>query len=345
MEYKGKYNIFDSSLLKTYPLKDRKSRVQLNDILDTDVLSEITFDLPDTTIDIINFIAEKIILTRKERKPVIFFTGAHLIKNGLGMLLAGLVNKNIVTLVGGNGATSIHDFELALIGKTSEDALNALKEARFGMTVEFSYINEAIFLGNRLKVGFGESLGRFICDSSFRDKISSRLKTKIEFLYPEKSILATCYKQNTPFTVHVGIGTDVIDQHRNFDGEAKGGCSARDFYIFASEISKCKEGGMFLNVGSAVTGPEVFLKAVAICSNTGNPPRGIITADFDIREEASHKMTDESSCQYYYRDQKSVVTRIPQAFDGRGFYIKGDQKQTIPVLYNKIMEKLKKERF
>ncbi|MHC4437183.1 MAG: hypothetical protein ACYS3S_07480, partial [Planctomycetota bacterium] len=156
--------------------------------------------------------------------------------------------------------------------------------------------------------------------------------------HPEVSLLAACYENNVPFTIHVGIGTDVIDQHPSFDGQAKGGCSGRDFLIYTNEIAKLTTGGVVLNIASAVTGPEVLLKAVSIAANTGSIPNGILTADFELRDRDAGDMNDESSQAYYFRDQKSVVTRIPQAFSGKGFYIKGNQKQTFPLLYKKTIQ-------
>ena len=139
---------------------------------------------------------------------------------------------------------------------------------------------------------------------------------------------------------HVGIGTDVIDQHPSADGAAKGGCSGRDFLIFSEQISKFTQGGVFLNIGSAVTGPEVLLKAISMAANVGCKPAGIITADFDLRPFEPGAMTDEGSAGYYRRDQKSVVARIPAAFGGEGFYIQGNQLQTVPALYSAILEEL-----
>jgi hypothetical protein len=180
-----------------------------------------------------------------------------------------------------------------------------------------------------------------ICDKEFRDMVFALVakdnKPK-EFAHSEVSVLAVCYENAVPFTVHVGIGTDVIDQHPSFDGQAKGSCSGRDFLIYTQEISQMTEGGVVLNIGSAVTGPEVLLKAASMAANAGNGPRNIITANFDLRHHDSRAMGNESEQGYYYRDQKSVVTRIPQAFTGKGYYIQGNQKQTFPLLYRKMME-------
>ena len=160
------------------------------------------------------------------------------------------------------------------------------------------------------------------------------------WLYPHISVLAACYENNVPFTVHAGIGTDVIDQHPSFDGCAKGACSAADFLIFTQMITKLTNGGVILNIGTAVTGPEVLLKAFSMAANVGKKPARIITADFDLRLYRPEDMADESTQCYYFRDQKSIVTRIPDAFDGKGFYIRGNQKQTFTCLYKKIIENL-----
>jgi hypothetical protein len=182
-----------------------------------------------------------------------------------------------------------------------------------------------------------------VCNKEFRDRVfalSEKENTSKQFTHPEVSVLAACYENSVPFTVHIGIGTDVIDQHPSFDGRAKGGCSGRDFLIYTQEVSRLTNGGVVLNIGSAVTGPEVFLKAVSMAANAGHVPKNIITVDFDLRHHDARVMSDESEQGYYYRDQKSVVTRIPQAFEGKGYYIQGNQKQTFPLLYRKIMEQL-----
>jgi len=343
MQYDGKYNVFDLNKINTYPLSTRSNKVTLDDLVMPGDIDDVVIDLPDKIVSDIEAIAGAIVSGRKSDKPVILFTGAHLIKNGLGPLLADLVKRKVITLVAGNCATVIHDFELALIGQTSENVPDALGKGRFGMAYEFAYINCALSLGNENKLGFGESLGKTICDKYFRDQVfASAVKDKspCTFSHPQVSVLAVCYETNVPFTVHVGIGTDVIDQHPSFDGRAKGGCSGRDFLIYTNEIAGCTNGGVILNIGSAVTGPEVLLKAVSMAANAGSVPNNIITADFDLRGHEPKAMSDESKEGYYFRDQKSIVTRIPQAFNGKGFYIQGDQKQTFPLLYKKIVEQL-----
>jgi len=343
MEYGGKYNVFDLSQIDTYPLCTRSNKVTLDDLVRPEDLEGVTVELPDRTCRHIETVARAIVSCRKSDKPVVIFSGAHLIKNGLGPLLADLARRGLVTLVAGNCATAIHDFELALTGQTSENVPDALDKGQFGMAYEFAYINCALSEGNECKFGFGESLGRMILDEDFREQVLAAVakdNSPKDFAHPEISVLVACYENNIPFTVHAGIGTDVIDQHPSFDGQAKGGCSGRDFLIYANEITKLTDGGVLLNIGSAVTGPEVLLKAVSMAANTGKVPSGIITADFDVRLHNPDAMSDESSQGYYYRDQKSVVTRIPGAFTGKGLYIQGNQKQTFPLLYKKIIEGL-----
>ncbi|MCX5637415.1 MAG: hypothetical protein NTX52_06950 [Planctomycetota bacterium] len=340
MDYNGKYKVFDTGRINTYPIRMRTNKVTVEDLLWPADVDNLVIDLPNKICGDIDIIAEAVVSARQAGKPVILFTGAHLIKNGLGPLLVDLLSRGLVTCVAGNGSTAIHDFELALIGQTSEYVPDSLGKGHFGMAYEFAYINWAISFGNQRKLGLGESLGKMICEEDFRSEVLAAVAkddSPRKFLHPEDSIIAACYKNDVPFTVHVGVGTDVTDQHPSFDGQAKGGCSGRDFLIYTNEITKLADGGVVLNIGSAVTGPEVLLKAVSMAANAGSPPKGIVTSDFDLRDYDPSRMTDESSEGYYFRDQKSIVTRIPRAFAGKSFYIKGDQKQTVPLLYKKIV--------
>ena len=340
MEYKGRYRIFDPAQIVTYPVSERTNKVKLADLVDPDHISRMAPEVPNDVTDDITLLAREIVAAREKSRPVLLFTGAHLIKNGLGRLVGDLVRRGMFTMISGNAATSIHDFELGLIGETSEYVPLALEKGRFGMAFEFNFINTALILGNRYRLGYGESVGRMICDDAFRIEAAKILDLKdqiIHFRYPDLSVQGVCYENNIPFTVHAGMGMDVIDQHHYFDGEAKGGCSGRDFLIYTDEITRLTEGGVILNVGSAVTGPEVFLKAASMAANTGHVPDRIITANFDLRPYDPDTFTNENAVGYYYRDQKSIVTRIPQAYRGKGYYIRGNQKLTIPLLYQKLL--------
>lgn len=343
MKYEGKYQIFDSNKIVTYPISERENKVKLYDLLDPVIVGSMDFKVTEKVHENLQMLAKEVVQYRNNNLPIILFTGGHLIKNGLGLLLADLVNRDMLTCVSGNMATSIHDFELAMIGQTSEYVPQALEKGQFGMAYEFAYINEAISLGNDKNFGLGESLGKMIMDEEFRREVMKkviRIGAPKQFQYPDKSVLAMCYKKNIPFTIHAGIGTDVIDQHISFDGKAKGGCSGRDFLIYTHEIEKLSKGGMVFNIGSAVTGPEVFLKAASMTGNVGKVPYKIITADFDIRPFKRSSITNESSMGYYNRDQKSIVVRVPEAYGGKGYYVEGNQKQTFPLFYKYLTELL-----
>jgi hypothetical protein len=343
MEYKGKYTPFDPNQILTYPISTRENKVKLENLVYPEQTMETKYDVKPEVAESIKILADSLVQCRKKNQPVVMFTGAHLIKNGLGLLLVDLVKRDMITCVAGNMATTIHDFELALIGQTSEYVPKALERGQFGMAYEFAFINTAMNLGNEHKLGLGECLGKTICDPAFRKLVFDQVWREgapDHFSHPDKSVLATCYERNIPFTVHVGIGTDVTDQHESFDGRAKGGCSGRDFLIYTHEIEKLSIGGMLLNVGSAVTGPEVFLKAASMTGNVGKRPLHLITADFDIRPYDPKHITDESKVGYYYRDQKSIVVRVPEAYDGKGYYIEGNQMQTFPAFYQAIVSRL-----
>jgi len=345
MQYRGRYSVFNPERIRTYPVSERLNKVKLDDLVVCAEVLEAEYDVGGAEA-LIAEVAELIKAACHAGKPVIWFTGAHLVKNGLSPLLIDLVNRGVVTLVATNGAGTIHDCELALIGQTSEHVPNALQDGKFGMAREFSYINAAVAEGHSRRWGYGESLGAMMMDSEFRNAVAGRLGIDgaMEFKHPQYSLIAACYKARTPLTVHVGIGTDVTDQHADFDGCAKGACSGLDFLIFASEVEKLSGGGVVLNVGSAVTGPEVLLKAVSMVSNVGNPPAGLVTVNFDLKPYRRQAMADERDMHYYFRDQKSIVTRVPDAFGGKGFYVQGNQLVTVPRLYQEVIRVLEKPR-
>ena len=348
MEYKGNYNLFNNSKIKTYPLKQRKSKVSITDFLDCKKLRNSKINFPSEDIE---KIALSVVKAYKSGNPVIVMAGAHLVKNGLSPIIIDLMERGIITLFATNVASAIHGFELALTGESSENVRDGLKKGEFGMAFETGvYLNQALIKGNNMKLGFGESMGRLFIDSSFRKNvIYSSLKNNKKnrnyhmpydgFKYVENCIFAQALKLNIPVTVHASMGTDIIDQHSNFDGAAKGATSARDFLIFVKEVTKLTKGGVVLNISSAVMGPEVLLKAVSMAANTGKAPRGIVTGDFDLRPCAADDK-HEGRYHYYFRDQKSVVKRIPEVYSGKGYYVEGDQKITLPSLYQYILKLL-----
>lgn len=340
MEYKGKYTAFDPTQIKTYPVSTRTNKVKFSDLHFPEEVLKTKYEVGEGVEERLEKLAKDIVEFRKQGKPVVMLTGGHMIKNGLSPLVADMVKKDMITLFAGNGATSIHDFELGLIGETSEYVPQALEKGEFGMAFEFNYINAAVTVGNSMKLGYGESVGRMFNDEGFRKKVQEvlRVEEDVEFLHSEICLQSICYQNDVPFTVHAGIGTDVLDQHEFFDGADKGGCSGRDFLIYTEEITKFTEGGIIMNIGSAVTGPEVFLKAASMAGNIGKVPDNIITANFDLRPYDPKVFSNEEEVGYYYRDQKSIVTRVPQAYNGKGYYISGNQLATLPMLYQKIIE-------
>ena len=340
MIYQGKQPFFNSSDIKTYPLSQRRNKVHWN-ALHTPLTVLAAAPAPHQIQALVAPVAQAIVRARKNGWPVILFSGAHVLKNGFGPIIIDCMERGLITLYAVNTAGTIHDFELALIGETSEYVPDALGKGEFGMAYEFTYINEAIKEGNRLRLGYGESLGKMIVDKEFQKTVLQRAWREAapsEFSHPDISVLAAAARLSMPMTVHAIIGGDVIDQHPGFDGEAKGGTSGRDFLIFVQHVCGLKQGGVFINMGSAVIGPEVFLKSISMASNVGDGPSSeLVTADFDIRPQQPEAMSDERQYGYYYRDQKSVVTRIPQAFGGRGYYVQGDQLVTLPELYRQVI--------
>ncbi len=344
LRYAGRYPIFDATRIETYPVAGRPNKVKLDDLMRPAAALEAEHVVTPEQAELIDRVAGEIVEARKAERPVVVITGAHLIKNGLGPLVFDLIQRKAITLVATNGAGAIHDFELALFGQTSEHVPNALPAGQFGMAYEFAYQNEAINVGHAMDLGYGESLGRMICDREFRRQVLERVHREGApeyFKHPDVSVLAAAYQAGVPLTVHASIGTDVLDQHPNFDASAKGAASGRDFLIFTQHMAGFTQGGVVVNIGSAVTGPEVLLKAVSMVGNVGKAPTGLVTADFDIRPHDPGAMADESKAEYYYRDQKSIVTRVPQAFGGRGYYVQGNQKATIPALYKALRATLR----
>ncbi len=332
MEYRGKYNIVDLEKVRTYSLFTRPSEVPLEKLIDLQAILKAPLKYHSEEL---KTVANAIVNARNNDKPVIIFSGAHAVKNGLSPIYNDLMKRKIITAFASNGAFTIHDFELALAGKTSENVPNALEKGLFGFAEETNkYINNALIHGNKLKLGYGESIGRFMAGESFPEKL--------DFPHKEVSVQYNAFINDIPFCAHCAIGDDIYHTTKYFDGEAIGGCSGRDFLIFVNEVTKLINGGVCLLIGSAVIGVEAYLKAFSIAANIGKVPKNIVTADFDLREatisDAQNSKKDQPT--YYFRDIKSIVVRIPNAFSGKGYYVKGDQNLTLPALYKLILKKI-----
>ncbi|MGQ9629231.1 MAG: hypothetical protein ACUVXI_02820 [bacterium] len=319
------YSILDFSGVRTYPIRERVNLVTLKDLVGPDAKPP-HFESKD-----MREVARRIVEARRNRRPVIWMMGAHVVKCGMSLIVIDLMKRGVITHVAGNGAVSIHDFEIALIGETSEDVSTAIEDGTFGMAEETGrYINEAIIKGAEEEIGYGESIGRMIAE---------RWDFPYKFPHKDCSILATAYELGIPATIHATIGTDIIHQHPLCDFGAIGETSGWDFRIFAASVSKL-EGGVFCNFGSAVTGPEVFLKALSVSRNLGYKVEVFTTANFDLIDLGDYRRpVGKDEPDYYYRPRKNIVNR-PTSTGGRGFHIVGDHAVTIPNLYKLIREGL-----
>jgi len=309
---------FDLSKLKLLPLSERIHDVQLADVL---FETPPTFTHPD-----LNAVCDAIITARKKNAAVIMMYGAHVIRKGCARLMIRLMEEGFITHFATNGAGAIHDFELAMIGQTCESVEKYISEGQFGLWHETGQINDAVNKGAGL--GFGEAVGRYICENNFP--------------YADTSVLAAGYRLNVPVTVHVGIGNDIIHEHPNCDGAATGQATLTDFLVYAKSVENL-EGGVFINVGSAVTGPEVYLKCLAMARNVakqeGRKIADFTTAVFDKQPMAGDftKAPDKANPHYFFRPWKTILARTV-ADGGRSYYIQGDHQETVGNLATKLLE-------
>ena len=315
--------LLDFSDITTYSAKIRKNLVTIENMADPQ-----KDDIPDWGDEDFDELVERIINARKNGRPVIFSMGAHVIKNGLSRYLIEFIKNGIISHIASNGAGSIHDFELAYLGGTSEDVPTAIEDGSFGMWEETGkWMNEAIRSGAEKDLGYGEGLGTYIDENPQR------------FPHKDDCVLYQAYKHKVPATYHIALGTDIIHQHPSVDFGAIGKASGIDFHKMCHSVSRL-EGGVFLNFGSGVIGPEVFLKALSISRNLGYQVKDITTANFDLIDLGDYKSKiGYENPQYYYRPRKNIVNR-PTSMGGRGWHFCGDHKITIPSLYKKIMEKI-----
>ena len=299
--------MLDFSKIKTIPIRKRKNKVRLSDLVkpqDSKILAK-SKDFDE--------LAERIIKAHKNKKQIILMMGAHVIKTGMSLLIIDMMKKNIIKHIAMNGAGPIHDFELALIGQTSEYVEKTIEDGTFGMIEETGRIlNDAVKEGSKNNHGMGYSIGKKISDLNLKNK--------------EFSIFYNAYKLKIPVTVHVAIGTDIIHQHPSCDGAAIGKTSYQDFKIFAESVSKLQD-GVILNVGCAVILPEVFLKALTIARNLGYKVEKITAANLDMND--------------HYRPRENVVSR-PTSLGGKGFTIIERHEKTIPTLHRLIVNGIKK---
>src|SRR6266404_4244414 len=304
--------------LQTYPLSSRKSKVSVRDFAKppaaNPALSKFLSSLPNflAAADLRNLLAA-IQQARKQRKAILWGIGGHVIKVGLGPVLIELMRRGFITSLAMNGAALVHDFEIALVGNTSEDVETGLGGGAIGMAAETGeYLNQIAKVAMRARLGYGEAAGQFLHNAV------------IDVPYANSSVLVAAYKLRIPVTVHLAIGTDIPHMHRTADGAALGSATYLDFRLFCSLVEQMHPGGIYLNWGSAVLLPEVFLKAVSVVRNLGVPLRPITTANFDFIQ--------------HYRPLQNVVRR-PTASPHRrggpeshGYAITGHHELLMPLV-------------
>ena len=309
------YEEFDLSGIKTYPLGSRQSKVGVAQFAKAhqkgNGLGAFIDSLPSLlAADDFKAVVDAIVKAKRNDRAIIWGLGAHVLKTGLSPILVDLMERGFVSAIATNGAGIIHDFEIAIAGATSEDVDGTLGEGRFGMAEETGRdINRAIADGAKAGLGLGQSVGKYL--DSIRPKFGNL------------SIAATAFRLGIPLTAHVGIGTDIIHMHPSASGAAIGDTSLRDFRYFVSSVARL-EGGVYLNCGSAVVLPEVFLKAVALARNDGRSLDGITTVNLDFLRQ--------------YRAQTNVISR-PTSGIGKGYSITGHHELIIPLLAAALIER------
>src|SRR5271163_3722311 len=304
--------------VRTYPLASRKSKVSVRDLAKPPAANGSLVKLPDSLPDILAAADLRQVLAaihraRRERKAILWGIGGHVIKVGLGPVLIDLMRRGFVSGIAMNGAALIHDFEIALAGNTSEDVEAAIGDGRFGMAEETGeYVNEISKLAARIRIGYGEAAGQFL-----RSGV-------IGAPYAESSVLAAAHKHRIPVTIHLAIGTDIPHMHPAADGASLGIASHYDFRLFSALVKEMQPGGVYLNWGSAVILPEVFLKAVSVVRNLGVALRPITTANFDFVQ--------------HYRPLQNVVKRPTASAPGsrgiesHGYAITGHHEIMLPLV-------------
>ena len=313
---KKTFKPLDFSKVRTFPVKKRFSKVQTallgEKIKKGASVRSFLRGLPDIlAAQNLMAIARKIADSKRRNKTVLLGMGAHPIKVGLSPLIIDFMERGIIQAVALNGAGVIHDFELAYMGETSEDVAATLKDGSFGMGEETgAFINEAISDGSKNQLGVGAAVGAAI--------VKNRLPHR------RLSILAAAARLGIPVTSHIAIGTDIIHMHPKADGRALGDCSLRDFRTLTSVVATLG-GGVYLNFGSAVVLPEVFLKAVSLARNLGNPVQNLTTVNLDFLQ--------------HYRPLTNVVNR-PTLGSGKGYHLTGHMEIMVPLLFAAVLEEL-----
>ena len=319
---------FDRSQLDIKSLDERVHDLSISTLIGLDDQLE-PFDDPALTP-----LAERILAARRRDAAVLLMYGAHVIRSGCGPHMIELMRRGQVTHLATNGAGSIHDFELSLIGATCESVARYISEGQFGLWRQTGQLNDIIADGVRDGLGWGEAVGRYIWEN--------------DLPYKDSSVLAWGYHLGIPCTVHVGIGNDIIHEHPNCNPAAMGQASYTDFLIYTQTVTHL-EGGVFLNFGSAVTGPEVYLKALSMARNVarqqGNKIAHFTTAVFDVQPLGASDPGVAPSKQdphYYFRPWKTILARTV-ADGGTSYYVQGEHRRTLPHLARRVWQLERRE--
>lgn len=314
---------FDRSRLKLKPLSERQHDLSRKVLVYPESPYEKCGD------PALSLLAERIRMARKQGRAVILMLGAHVIRRGMAPLLIDLMERGMVTHIGLNGAGAIHDYELALIGATSESVARYVRTGEFGLWNETGGINAAAAAACRDGIGLGEAIGRKIVEEKFP--------------YAGTSVLAAGFALGVPVTVHVAIGQDIVHEHPNFDGAATGTATYADFLVFTQSVCGLQD-GVLLNIGTAVMGPEVYLKALTMARNVarqeGRSIDRFTTAVFDLAAidgKDLRREADKSDPAYYFRPYKTILVRTV-ADGGESFYVRDDHARTVPSLYHLLGE-------
>lgn len=305
----------DLSGTQSYSLKDRPSKVTVNDFA-RPYKAKATFsdwlsNLPNIlAVKNLRDIARAIVQAKQLGRAVIIGMGGHVIKCGLAPVLIDLIERGFITAIAMNGSAAIHDFEIGLVGFTSEDVDSSLGKGDFGMAEETGQtINAAAALAVKEKIGLGEALGKTLTEQNPPNQ--------------EFSLLCAAYNKKIPLTIHLAIGTDIVHMHKTANGADLGASTHHDFRLFCSLVRELSDGGIYLNLGSAVLMPEVFLKAVTVVRNLGLPLTNFTTANLDFIQ--------------HYRPLTNVVKR-PVAGVGQGYTLTGHHELLIPLLAAAVIE-------
>ncbi len=325
LERMSRYPIFDRGRIHLRSLHDRGHDLTPDACLE--LCPEVReYDHPEFP-----ELLDRIAAARRSGRPVVLMMGAHPIKLGLSRFFVDLLERGVVTHVATNGAGIIHDYELSLGNGTSESVARWIQCGQFGLWSETGRLNEIIREAAANEEGLGEAVGRCI--------------EQREHPRRELSLAAAAWRAGVPMTCHVSIGSDIIHSHANCDGAALGDASYTDFLIFTHSISKL-EGGVYLNVGSAVTGPEVYLKALSMVRNVARQEerevRKFTTAVFDLVSlpaDFRKGPPDKDHPMYYYRPWKTILVRTV-ADGGTSYYFEGDHQRTVPALWKGLVTRL-----